>query len=193
MDVNKRKRRTPEEAKALILKVAAERLATLGLDGLNISGVAKAAGISHATVIHHFGSTGAMREALLQQMTDTLLADVMNALDEALPPDEVLTRLFTMLSRDGHGRLLAWLALDRQMLPVDATASHTAMLFRHIIDVLAKDKRSRMDARFQVLLVATAALGLSICGDPLATMIGLEDNDRIEFPRWLARLLQPDP
>lgn len=84
-EVKKRIRRTPEKAKALILRVAADRLSEHGLEGLNISGVARAAGMSHATVIHHFGSTGAMREALLRQMTRELLSDVMEALADIHP------------------------------------------------------------------------------------------------------------
>ena len=106
MNVNKRVRRTPKDAKHLILETAASRLSEFGLEGLNISGVAKAAGMSHATVIHHFGSTSSMRQALLQQMTEALLSDVVLALNKDVPPDQVLNGLFQTLSQDGHGRLL---------------------------------------------------------------------------------------
>ncbi len=190
MNVNsdKRVRRTPEEARALILSTAARRLSEYGLDGLSISGVAKEAGISHATIIHHFGSTGAMRAALLQQMTAQLLSDVVEALHEDESPDEILGRLFTMLSRDGHGRLLAWLALDRQQL--EPGGNETAALFQNIIDTIAGDTPDRTDARLQVLLVATAAMGLSICGDPLASLIGLSEAETDRFPGWLADRLQ---
>ena len=77
---SKRVRRSPEAARQLILSTAADRLANMGLTGLNISGVAEAAGMSHATVIHHFGSTTAMRQALLSYMTTALLTDVREAL-----------------------------------------------------------------------------------------------------------------
>jgi len=190
MNVNrgKRIRRTPEEARSLILSTAARRLAEHGLDGLSISGVAKEAGISHATIIHHFGSTEAMRAALLQQMTGQLLSDVVEALHEDQLPDEILGRLFTTLSRDGHGRLLAWLALDRQQL--EPGENQTAALFRNIIDTIAVDGVDRTDAKLQVLLVATAAMGLSICGDPLAALIGLDESETSRFPGWLAARLQ---
>ena len=59
---------------------AAKRLSQIGFEGLRISGFfSKAAGMSHATVIHHFGSAGAMKKALLQEMTSALLADVIFA------------------------------------------------------------------------------------------------------------------
>lgn len=185
----KRLRRTPDEAKALIMDVAAERLRRLGLDGLNISGVAEAAGISHATVIHHFGSTGAMREALLRKMTADLLSDVMEALQYQQSPDKVLGRLFGTLSRDGHGKLLAWLALDSQLAGFDATTS-TGDLFENIIDSIASEGGNRTDAKYQVYLVAIAALGLGICGEVLAKLVGLSEKEAGQFPSWLAEHLQ---
>ena len=185
----KRLRRTPDEAKALIMDVAAERLRRLGLDGLNISGVAEAAGISHATVIHHFGSTGAMRESLLRKMTGDLLSDVMEALQYQQSPDKVLERLFGTLSRDGHGKLLAWLALDSQLAGFDATTS-TGDLFKNIIDSIASEGGNQTDAKYQVYLVAIAALGLGICGEVLAKLVGLSEKEAGQFPSWLAQHLQ---
>ena len=193
MNVNSKKRRlrrTPDEAKALILQVAAKRLGQLGLDGLNISGVAKAAGMSHATVIHHFGSTGAMRDALLNKMTGELLSDVMQALQHEQSTDKVLDKLFGTLSGGGHGKLLAWLALDSQTVGFEAQGTTTENLFRKIIDSIATESGSRSNARHQVYLVAVAALGLSICGDELANLIGLSKKERGQFPAWLANRLR---
>lgn len=193
MDVNssrrKRIRRTPEAAKALILKVAADRLSELGLDGLNISGVARAAGMSHATVIHHFGSTGAMRKALLRDMTHELLSDVMAALDHHDAPAIILDRLFKMLSQGGHGRLLAWLALERQtgtlLEPEDP-----GNLFTNIVDAITLESGDRSHARHLVLLVAAAAVGLSIGGDSIAELVGIDDDEMQSFPAWLADHIQ---
>ena len=64
------------------METAAKRLSQIGFEGLSISGFSKAAGMSHATVIHHFGSAGAMKKALLQEMTSALLADVIFALKD---------------------------------------------------------------------------------------------------------------
>lgn len=193
MDVNsspkKRIRRTPEEAKALILGVAAGRLAELGLNGLNISGVARAAGMSHATVIHHFGSTGAMREALARDMTRELLSDVMAALDHHEAPAMILDRLFKMLSRGGHGRLLAWLALEQQtgtlLEPEDP-----GNLFTKVIDAITLESGDRSHAKHMVLLVAAAAVGLSISGDTIAQLVGIDDDEMQSFPAWLADHIQ---
>lgn len=195
MNVNsgegKRIRRTPEESKSLILRVAADRLGELGLEGLNIAGVAKAAGMSHATVIHHFGSTAAMREALLAKMTGELLTDVMEALDHQESPEKVLDHLFKTLSGGGHGRLLAWLALDRQEHSFKpAAAASTGSIFSSIIKTIGQQRGDATHAKHLVFLVAVAAMGLSISGDSLANLVGLSDKEREDFPGWLAELIQ---
>ena len=183
----KRIRRTPEEARSLILQTAANRLATMGMDGLNISGVAKAAGMSHGTVIHHFGSTEAMRQALLRYMTENLLADVVSALKQDVPHADVMRRLFDTLSQDGHGRLVAWLSLENQMMRLPPTETSRS-LFADIIATISEKEAD--GARQQVLLVASAALGFSLCGDVLANLVGMSDDESAEFPAWLAARLQ---
>ena len=55
-----RRRRTSEQARAAILEVARQRLGEHGLDGLNVVDVARDTGISHATLIHHFGTADGM-------------------------------------------------------------------------------------------------------------------------------------
>lgn len=190
MNVNsggKRVRRTPEEAKSLILSVACDRLSALGLEGLNISGVAKDAGMSHATVIHHFGSTGAMREALLEKMTQDLLSDMMVALNYHEEPAKVLDHLFDTLSQGGHGRLLAWLALDQQAF---SPASVSKGLFTDILNKIAEGSGDPVHAKQIVFLVAIAAMGKSICGDAIAGLIGINETEARQFPEWLAEHIQ---
>lgn len=107
------------------METAAKRLSQFGLEGLNISGFSEAAGMSHATVIHHFGSAAAMKKALLQEMTSALLADVIFALTDDISADEFLSRLLVTLSRDGHGCLFAWLGLENQEINALSTKNNT--------------------------------------------------------------------
>ena len=194
----KRVRRSPEEARELILSTAADRLATIGLSGLNISGVAEAAGMSHATVIHHFGSTTAMRQALLSHMTTELLSDVREALARQDSPEQVLAGLFQKLARNNHGRLAAWLTLEHQDVSIsEAVDGHNEgveVLFSGMIDAIAEKEgatdEARQKARLRVFLIATAAMGLGVCGSALASLIGLSDDDLTTFPRWLADTMQ---
>ncbi len=75
-----RKRRSAEEARLVILDAAQARLGQYGISGLNIVDVARDAGMSHATLIHHFGNTNDMRRALVHHMTDRLLRDMISVL-----------------------------------------------------------------------------------------------------------------
>ena len=74
---SKRVRRSAEESRALILDIAQRRLASHGLDGLNIADIAAEAGMSHGTLLHHFGSSDGMRKALADRMGQRLLEQVL--------------------------------------------------------------------------------------------------------------------
>src|SRR6478736_553059 len=57
-----RVRRDAETARAAILEATEKRLVHVGPSGIRLQEVAADAGVSHPTVLHHFGS----REALVQ-------------------------------------------------------------------------------------------------------------------------------
>lgn len=180
-----RKRRTPEEARDLVLTTAESRLKRSGLDGLNIGGVAEEAGISHGTVIHHFGSTAGMRRALVERMTERLILDVVDALERDVEPAVLLRDLFTTFADGGHGRLLAWLAVEEGD---GARAGHARDLFAALLDTL-QARLGGVDpsmARHVVLLVAMAAVGYGIAGDVLQDVLGMSETELADFPRWLA-------
>ncbi len=203
----KRVRRTPEEAQQLILEKAAARLQAHGLEGLNLTGVADDAGISHATIIHHFGSSDGMRQALAQHMTASLLRDVMTALQGDVTPEALCQDLFRTIVDNGHARLLAWLSVDgdQGIAPPDPAIQR---LFAGVIEQVARvlhrtahDAQTAAElgakpcpedlvrARNIVLLIATTAVGLGIGGDRLGPVLGLADPATGEFPAWLANLV----
>ena len=111
-----RKRRTPEQARADILGAAENRLQKLGLEGLNVVGVAEDAGLSHASVIHHFGNTAGMRKALAERMTEALLRDLVGALKNNTEPQKILAALFHAMIGGGHANGGWW----RGMLSADS-------------------------------------------------------------------------
>ena len=67
----KRARRTPEEARRLILETAQQLIARAGPEGLRLQEIAAAAGISHPLILHHFGS----REGLVRALTQHELSE----------------------------------------------------------------------------------------------------------------------
>lgn len=198
--VSKRIRRTPADARDAILTVARERLHAHGLDGLKIADVAQQAGMSHATLIHHFGSSDGMRRALVERMANELLTEFLAVL-ESHPPSperrgEMLGKLFDTLANDRHAQLFAWLALEggrESDAPFDAATQALLETFLDRIvgqaDLPAPDRRN---ARFGVTLAVTSAIGLGIALPWLARMdLVRSDADRRRFAAWLADLLGP--
>ena len=76
----KRLRRTPEEARRLILDTAQALLASTGPQGLRLQDIAAAAGISHPLILHHFGS----REGLVRALTREAAAELRDKLVAAM-------------------------------------------------------------------------------------------------------------
>jgi len=196
-NAKRRRRRTPEQARATILEVARQRLGEHGLDGLNVVDVARNAGMSHATLIHHFGNTDGMRRALVSYMTSRLLRDVIGALQGGSPqPLIVLKDLFAALSQSGHAKLLAWLAIGDSELrkTLDSPPAEVMELFAELVDVLANHLPEALErepaARRMVYLVATAAIGYGVAGALLPRVIGLAREDAEAFPEWLGLQLQ---
>ena len=190
--VTPRKRRSPEQARSEILLAAEARLRDHGLDGLNVVDVAADCGMSHATVIHHFGNTAGMRRALVTHMTDRLLRDVIAALqrEPALEPPEMLNDLFATLSRGGHAKLLAWLSIGGDSLSEELEPpTQVQALFAELVPVLAQHLPKGWDrqgaAKRIIFLVTTAAIGYGVAGPLLPRMMDMDDTEAAAFPEWL--------
>lgn len=200
-DTPRRTRRSAEEARALILKVAEQRLAEHGLEGLNIADVAREAGISHGTLLHHFGSSEGMRAALVTRMADALLDEVLGLETHGEPDLDSMgaffERLFAQLSSGGHARLIAWLMLARgresgQAAPMAATARRFDHLVGHIARRLNEAGRAGeadRAARYIVLLVTSSAVGLGVARDTLLPQLALSEGDETRYARWLSGVI----
>src|SRR5258708_39165376 len=101
-----RKRRTAEEARVAILDAAERRLVASGPAAIRLQEVAADVGVSHPTVLHHFGSREALVEAVVARALDSLHAGLLAAV-RASPrrPDHVAALPesgFHALARGGH-------------------------------------------------------------------------------------------
>ncbi len=193
----KRLRRTPEEARRLILETAQGLIASTGPEGLRLQDIAAAAGISHSLILHHFGS----REGLVRALTREAVAELRDKLVAAMEATEYsveqqLDRVFDAF-RDGLAQRLVWLAT------VDATggAEGNQMIIRDIADRLHARRVAaappgmaipREDTDSLIHLVATAAFGDALFGAQLHRSAGLpatSETDR-RFRLWLAALIR---
>jgi len=203
----KRLRRTPDEARDAILAAARQRLLRHGLEGLKIADIARDVGMSHATLIHHFGSTSGMRRALIDRMANALLTEFLGVF-ERVPPSpsrrsEILGRLFRALADPRHVQLFAWLALEASGDAARAPVAWAgAPLFDSLFERIAAQEdatgHDRDAARFGVLLAVTSAIGFGVAA-PWLRHAGLVTGDAAvdrfaaRFAEFLgARRLAPD-
>jgi AcrR family transcriptional regulator len=146
-------------------------------------------------VLHHFGTreelVTAVVERAVRRLENTLLDAFRSAGDGAPDGNAMLERVFDMLGRDGHARLIAWLFLTGR----DAIDVKTARVgWRAIIDAVharRTDGASREDTQFTVVLSALATFGQAVAGGPMLDMAGFAgDHDApARFARWFATLL----
>lgn len=185
-----RRRRTAEESRSIILEVAAKRLREQGLEGLNITGVAEEAGISHATLIHHFGSSGGMRDALADKMTMDLIEDLVAELAAHVPTSELTQNVFKTLAEGGHAKLIAWRAVENSVEnKEDVSATQEAFAKLLTSTQQAFDTDNPEEIKNVVYLVAIAAIGYGLAGSVLSQVLGMTEDDVTQFPQWLTEHL----
>jgi len=210
-EARKRVRRTPEEARTLILEAAESRLQSEGPEGLQVKEVAAVAGVAHSTVLHHFGSAEGLRAALIAGMGNRLLEDILEVFKTrpvGQGDNEILFSVFETLSDKGHARLLAWMMLKGDQGAAASASGDTQMqhLFHQLIEEVSAVaileqadqselswRKARQRARFTTMLAAVAAVGDGIAGSFLARQIGLSDSEaRGEFREWFGQLLNSE-
>ena len=196
-----RRRRDAASARAAILDAAEKRLVEAGPAGIRLQEVAADAGVSHPTVLHHFGS----REALVNAVSTRALAAIHGRLVQAIGASsgeqaqltKMLEDVYDALCATGYGRVLLWLALEGQS--IDATevrlsdvigAAHALRISKH------RDRGSahvppREDTAHAVVLTALALLGASVLGPRLFENAGLGPDPPagVRFRAWLARVV----
>jgi AcrR family transcriptional regulator len=193
----KRIRRTPEEARRLILDAAQARLASTGPDGLRLQDIAADAGISHPSILHHFGSREGLVRALTREAIDELKRKLFAALSAEHPSTEAQLEQVFDAFRNGLAQRLAWLAT------VDSRGDHPEerLVLREIVDTVQARRVAaaptgtvipREDTESLVHLVAAAAFGDAMYGAHLRRSAGIAPGAETDhrFRAWLAALLQ---
>lgn len=192
----KRLRRSAEDAREAILDAAERRLAEAGPAGIRLQEVAADVGMSHPTVIHHFGNREGLVEAVVERALEGIRRETVEALgDEAFEPSDaaaLLRRVMKTLGDRGHARLLAWLALadreqgdDSKMLQGLAELMHA----RRIAETGRTPPRE--DTLFVVVLASFALVAEGILGAATWDSAGLKNDARApdRFHEWLVDLL----
>lgn len=177
----RRRRRTPDEAKREALATARALLLSGGPDAVTLNAVATELGVSHANLIHHFGSAAGLQSALMGSM----VKDLASALDAVVgrlrtdrgAPLELVGEVFKAFDEGGAGRLSAWIVLSGDLSHLEPIRAAVHDLVEAIRERLGdKDGLARSRISAAVLLIAVSAFGDALIGPPLREMLGRPDD-----------------
>lgn len=166
-----RVRRSPEAARENILAAAEALLVEHGPQAIKLADVAKAAGVVHANVIHHFGSIAGVETALMERMIRRLADKIIVGFnEEGATPGFGARALFDAFEAKGAARLAAWLELTGE--------GRRMTLVREVVDEvvqtrLAQDVGVRREAIIDFVLVnIILAIGVGLFGPTLSELLG---------------------
>ncbi|MEV0402723.1 TetR/AcrR family transcriptional regulator [Actinoallomurus sp. NPDC050550] len=114
----RRRRRTPAEAREEILTAAAALIAERGPDGVGLRQVAEAVGVTHGLVTHYFGTYGALVREVLRRENALLRERVRDRIraEAGLPTAKgMMGVLFDTLADERYVRLWAWAELHADL------------------------------------------------------------------------------
>jgi AcrR family transcriptional regulator len=193
-----RRRLDAAAARELILDVTEKRLIVVGPSGIRLQDVAAEAGVSHPTVLHHFGSREQLVKAViarsLHKINVTLVETIRNSNGDEQKLEGMIESVAASFDRTGHGRVVMWLALEGHRIDgaevrlVDVVeATHALRLSR----TKTRKKPSREDTAHTVVLATLALVGGSVLAPTLLENAGLGADARASaaFRSWLAKLL----
>jgi AcrR family transcriptional regulator len=189
----KRVRRRPEDAKRLILDAAEASMAAEGPAGLRLQDVARLVGVSHPTILHHFGSREGLVRELNRRTLEELKSMALRQIGAANPNGEGI-RLTFAAYRGGLAQRVMWL-LQSSTQPVAGERP----LFDEIVNAL-HEVRLRIakpgatvdiaDSRAIIHLITIAAFGDAIIGARLREFAGEADPDAgARFETWFKDLV----
>lgn len=194
MPVSKRIRRTPEEARRLILDAAEASMVSKGPAGIRLQDVARSAGVSHSNVLHHFGSRAGLIEALNRRTLDDLKAVLFEVMKAAHSSAEDIIGPAFAAYRDGLAQRTLW------VLQAPAQRGGESLLaFEEIVEALHARRLNtaspgvsvdKAQTRAIVHLTTIAAFGDALIG---ARLRGRSDANepaaRRRFMKWFGALL----
>lgn len=189
-----RVRRTATDSRNAILDAAERRLVAGGPASIRLQEVAAEVGVSHPTILHHFGSRERLVGEVVQRRVASMNADVLGAVASQATGHEIvaplLERLFAAFGPGGHARVVAHLALEGAENPaIDGMRPVAKALHARRLTSVEPGgtKPSPDDSEFIVMLTAFALFGEAIAG-PLFRGESPDAPDKKARVRFLARL-----
>ena len=192
----RRRRRSSEEAQREAVVSARALLLSGGPTAVTLSAVATDIGVTHANLIHHFGSAAGLQSALMGSM----VADLNQALGAAVTrlrtdegaPLELVNAVFDAFAGGGAGRLAAWIAMSGDLSHLEPVRAAVRDLVEAITEKMGDDGEARERIGSAVLFIALSAFGEALIGPPLRDMLDQPDDAARKvvadlLPRFLVR------
>jgi AcrR family transcriptional regulator len=186
----RRRRRSPDEARALALARARALLIEKGPDGVTLQAIAREIGVTHGTLLHHFGSAAALQSALMAAMVKDLTAALATAVIHVRSDNRarrtVVDIVFDAFDQGGAGQLAAWIALSNRyehLEPVRDAVGELVAALNEKVRAVPGPPRHIPSA---LLFITLCAFGEAVIGGPLHDMLG---RDRDSIRRVATRLL----
>ncbi len=195
-----RRRLDADAARTLILDVTEKRLAEVGPSGIRLQEVAADAGVSHPTVLHHFGSREQLVQAVIARSLDAINRNLIAAMEASSGDEQQLETLLenvgNALQESGHARVVMWLALEGYRanaaevplgLVVDAAHALRLTKLSGENSVLP----TRQDTGRAVVLTTLALLGSAVAGPMVLENAGMANSPQEvkKFRAWFARIV----
>lgn len=175
----RRIRRTPDAVREEALTVARRLLLTGGPASLTLKAVAAELGMTHANLIHHFGSAGGLQSALVERMIADMADQVRGAIRDLragiVAPRAVVDLVFALFEDQGAGRLLSWMMLsgEAERLRTFCNALHDLIVAIEA-DAPQEDKDVHQRVTTGALVLVLAAVGDSLIGPVLHAAVERE-------------------
>lgn len=197
-------RRTAQEARESLLDAAELLLLREGPEAIRVVDVAERAGLTHPTLLHHFGSREGLMAALTRRASDRLQVEVNRIFGEVPPAPGRAERTIAAfdhaaaeIEERGLARLLAWLVLAGRheggfrgsFEPLVETV-HTARSEQRL--AAGRQPPSLEESRYGVALVLLQLFGDALFGPVVRRGVGLSDTPEVAagLRRVLAMLIE---
>lgn len=178
-----------------ILDAAQKRLARLGADGLRLQDIARDVGVSHPTILHHFGSRDGLIVAMVEHIGEAFVSEIIRRIPIGPTPlpNEVskVGLVYDLLADKGFGALLGWAFRQRPADIAHVTKNLFDMAFESMVQHKAEvdgtppDDDWQKQLAYSMRLVLMAAAGETLIGKPISFARGNYD----EFQVWIGEVL----
>ncbi|RSY87545.1 TetR/AcrR family transcriptional regulator [Sphingomonas koreensis] len=191
----KRRKRLGSEVREEGLAAARKLLLAGGPAAVTLASVGAEIGMSHANVLHHFGSAAGLQSALMGSMINDLtgaLDDVVTHLKtDAAAPRSIADRVFDAFDKGGAGALAAWIVLSGEVEHLEPVRQAVRELVAAIA-AQSDDPGTEERVRGAVLMMAVCAFGDAVIGPHVRDMLGEPDDSmRALVARMLPMFLVP--